>query len=148
MIVAVIILGVLIGTALVIGAIYFFGQKFILQLVTTNNEQRKSNKDEIESGVKGILEDNHKLFAQITKGIEKELATTRKDVGDVKTQNSAIRQQLEATAKATEGLHLSTEGLKNLLANNRLRGEWGEQVAEDLLLAAGFVEELNYVKQA
>lgn len=148
MLVAVIILGILAGVILVIGAIYFFGQKFILQLVTANNEQRKSSKEEIESGVKGILDDNHKLFAQITKGIEKELESTRKDVGDVKTQNAAIREQLSVTAKATEGLQLSTEGLKNLLANNRLRGEWGEQVAEDLLLAAGFVEKLNYIKQA
>jgi DNA recombination protein RmuC len=38
--------------------------------------------------------------------------------------------------------------LKNLLTNNRLRGEWGEQVAEDLLLAAGFVEEVNFTKQS
>jgi DNA recombination protein RmuC len=38
--------------------------------------------------------------------------------------------------------------LRSLLANNRLRGEWGEQVAEDLLLAAGFVEKVNYLKQS
>src|SRR5206468_4008590 len=48
----------------------------------------------------------------------------------------------------TESLKISNEGLKNLLANNLLRGEWGEQVAEDLLLADGFVEKLNYIKQA
>ncbi len=68
--------------------------------------------------------------------------------GILKAQNAAIRQQMESTAKITEGLQVSTEGLRNLLSNNRLRGDWGEQIAEDLLLAAGFVEKLNYTKQS
>jgi DNA recombination protein RmuC len=148
MLVALIIVGVLLAIGIILAVIYFFGQKMMLQLAKANDEQRKSSKEEIESGVKGILESNHKLLSQITKGLESQLENSRKDVGDLKTQNAAIREQLSATAKATEGLQLSTEGLKNLLANNRLRGEWGEQVAEDLLMAAGFVEKLNYVKQA
>jgi DNA recombination protein RmuC len=146
--VVLIIVGVLLVIGIILAVIYFFGQKMMLQLAKANDEQRKSSKEEIESGVKGILESNHKLLSQITKGLENQLETSRKDVGDLKTQNAAIREQLSATAKATEGLQLSTEGLRSLLANNRLRGEWGEQVAEDLLLAAGFVEKLNYIKQA
>jgi DNA recombination protein RmuC len=148
MLVVLIIVGVLLVIGIILAVIYFFGQKMMLQLAKANDEQRKSSKEEIESGVKGILESNHKLLSQITKGLENQLETSRKDVGDLKTQNAAIREQLSATAKATEGLQLSTEGLRSLLANNRLRGEWGEQVAEDLLLAAGFVEKLNYIKQA
>jgi DNA recombination protein RmuC len=148
MLVVLIIVGVLLVIGIIFAVIYFFGQKMMLQLAKANDEQRKSSKEEIESGVKGILESNHKLLSQITKGLENQLETSRKDVGDLKTQNAAIREQLSATAKATEGLQLSTEGLRSLLANNRLRGEWGEQVAEDLLLAAGFVEKLNYIKQA
>lgn len=140
---AVIILGVLAGIAVIIAVIYFFGQKFMLQLSNANSEHRKSAKEEIED----VLEHNQKLFSQIMKGVEKQLESTRKDTGDIKNQNAAIREQLSITSEATKGLQVSTEGLKNLLANNRLRGEWGEQVAEDLLLAAGFVEKLNYVKQ-
>jgi DNA recombination protein RmuC len=145
--VAVIVAGIIVGVAIIVAAIYFFGQSLMLQLSAANAEHRKNNKEEIESGVKGILDNNQKLFAQIMRSVEKELENTRKDAGDIKTQNAAIRQQLEASVKATEGLQTSTEGLRNLLANNRLRGEWGEQVAEDLLLAAGFVEKLNYIKQ-
>lgn len=144
---AILILVILLVAILLVGAVYFFGQKFVLQLTKVNNEQRKNSQEEIESGVKGILDDNQKLLAQITRGLEKHLENSQKEVGDLKNQNAAIREQLSITAKATEGLQLSTEGLKNLLANNRLRGEWGEQVAEDLLLAAGFVEKVNYTKQ-
>ena len=147
MLVAVIVTGIIVGILVIVAVIYFFGQKFLLQLTQSNEAQRRNSKAEVESGVKEILENNSKILAQITKGLETQLEHSRKDVGDLKTQNAAIREQLEASTKATQGLQTSTEGLKNLLANNRLRGEWGEQVAEDLLLAAGFVEKLNYIKQ-
>jgi DNA recombination protein RmuC len=147
MIIGVIIGAVVLGVLLVAAAFYFLGQKFILQLTNLNSEQRKGNKEEIESGVKDIIQNHEKLLGEITRNLQKELKQSQEGVVDLKTQNAAIRQQLETTAKITEGLQTSTEGLRNLLANNRLRGEWGEQVAEDLLLAAGFVEKVNYLKQ-
>jgi DNA recombination protein RmuC len=148
MIVGVIIGSVVLGVLILAGAFYFFGQKFLLQLANANADQRKGNKEEIESGVKDILTNHEKLLTEITRNLQKELSESQKGVVDLKTQNAAIREQLANTARITEGLQVSTEGLKNLLANNRLRGEWGEQVAEDLLMAAGFVEKVNYVKQA
>jgi DNA recombination protein RmuC len=148
MIVGVIIGSIILGVLILSAAFYFFGQKFLLQLASANAEQRKGNKEEIESGVKNIISNHEKLLTEITRNLQKELSESQKGVVDLKTQNAAIREQLANTAKITEGLQMSTEGLKNLLANNRLRGEWGEQVAEDLLMAAGFVEKINYVKQA
>lgn len=147
MIIGVIIGSVVLGVLILVGAFYFFGQKFVLQLTNLNSQQRKGNKDEIESGVKDILNNHEKLLGEITRNLQKELKQSQEGVIDLKTQNAAIRQQLETTAKITEGLQTSTEGLRNLLSNNRLRGEWGEQVAEDLLMAAGFVEKVNYLKQ-
>lgn len=144
---AAIIGGALLAVILIAAAFYFLGQKFILQLTSLNSEHRKGNREEIETGVKDILSSHEKLLSQITRGLEKQLENSHKGVGDLKEQNAAIREQLATTAKITEGLQTSTEGLKNLLANNRLRGEWGEQVAEDLLMAAGFVEKVNYTKQ-
>lgn len=135
-----ILIGAIVAAGIVIVFIYFFGQKFTLQLTKTNEEQRRGSKEEIESDVKNI-------FSEITKNIEKQLEISRKEVGDLKNQNAAIREQLAMTTKATEGLQISTDGLKNLLTNNRLRGEWGEQVADELLQAAGFVENVNYSKQ-
>ncbi len=145
-------IGTVLITALLTGlivviAIYFFGQRLLLTLMKNHETSRKGNKEEIESGVKDMLENNQKAINQLVEGLEKQLKESRREIGDLKGQNSAIREQLVNTAKVTEGLHVSTEGLRNLLANNRLRGEWGEQIAEDLLLAAGFVEKVNYLKQ-
>jgi len=148
MLIGVIIGAVILGVLLIAAAFYFLGQKFILQLTNLNSEQRKGNKDEIETGVKDILNNHEKLLGEITRNLQKELKQSQEGVIDLKTQNAAIREQLANTAKITEGLQISTEGLRNLLANNRLRGEWGEQVAEDLLMAAGFVEKVNYLKQS
>ena len=148
MIVGIVIGAVILGVLLISGAFYFLGQKFLLQLASANAEQRKGNKDEIESGVKDIIGSHEKLLGEITRNLQKELKQSQEGVIDLKAQNAAIREQLANTAKVTEGLQVSTEGLRNLLANNRLRGEWGEQVAEDLLMAAGFVEKVNYLKQA
>lgn len=148
MLVAAIIGGIILAVMLLVAAFYFLGQKFIFQLTTANIEHRKGNKDEIESGVKDILQSHEKLLGEITKNLQKELKQSQEGVIDLKAQNAAIREQLANTAKITEGLQTSTEGLRSLLANNRLRGEWGEQVAEDLLMAAGFVEKVNYLKQS
>lgn len=148
MLIGVIIGSVILGVLLIGGAFYFFGQKFLLQLSKANEAQRKGNKEEIESGVKDIIQNHEKLLNEITKNLQKELKQSQEGVVDLKAQNAAIREQLANTAKVTEGLQVSTEGLRNLLANNRLRGEWGEQVAEDLLMASGFVEKVNYLKQS
>lgn len=148
MLIGVIIGSVVLGVLVIAAAFYFLGQKFILQLTNLNTQQRKGNKDEIESGVKDIIQNHEKLLGEITRNLQKDLKQSQEGVMDLKTQNAAIRQQLETTAKITEGLQTSTEGLRNLLSNNRLRGEWGEQVAEDLLMAAGFVEKVNYLKQS
>lgn len=142
-----VLVGAVVAAGIIVGAIYIFGQKFVLQLTDKNEQKRKDSKEEIEGGVKEILANNQKLLAEITKGLEKQLEGSRREVGDLTKQNAAIRQQLESTAKITEGLQVSTDSLKNLLSNNRLRGVWGEQVAEDLLLAAGFVEGSNFTKQ-
>ncbi len=141
------IVWIIVSLVIAVIAVFGVGYMLLLKLTALNAQQHQGNKEDIESGVKGILDDNQKLLSQITKNLEKQLDNSRKEVGGLKEQNAAIREQLANTAKITEGLQISTEGLKNLLSNNRLRGDWGEQVAEDLLLAAGFVEKVNYVKQ-
>ena len=148
MLIGVIIGSVILGVLVIAAAFYFLGQKFILQLTNLNSQQRKGNKEEIENSVKDVIQNHEKLLGEITRNLQKELKQSQDGVVDLKAQNAAIREQLANTAKITEGLQVSTESLRSLLSNNRLRGEWGEQVAEDLLLAAGFVEKVNFLKQS
>lgn len=138
----------IIVAALIIGMFtYFIIQHQMLRLIEAHDKQRKGSKEEIESGVRGLLDSNQKLLDATVKNLQRELKTSREQIGSLKDQNAAIREQLANTAKITEGLQTSTEGLKKVLSNNQLRGNWGEQTAEQLLMAAGFVEKVNYTKQ-
>lgn len=60
---------------------------------------------------------------------------------------STLTEKLEEQKTLTNQLKVTTEGLKNVLSNNQLRGQFGEQVAEDLLKMSGFVSGINYDKQ-
>ena len=58
-----------------------------------------------------------------------------------------VTNSLQAHAEIANTLADSTRALREALANPQARGQWGERMAEDVLRLAGFVENLNYVKQ-
>jgi len=59
----------------------------------------------------------------------------------------AVESSLNAHIEITNTLSESTQSLRAALANPQARGQWGERMAEDVLRLAGFVENVNYVKQ-
>jgi DNA recombination protein RmuC len=91
-------------------------------------------------------------------GLERLQAEVRSELGrlgDAVThlaESSAERfgrvdASLRAHAEAARALAASTSTLREALANPKARGQWGERMAEDVLRLAGFVENVNYVKQ-
>jgi DNA recombination protein RmuC len=58
-----------------------------------------------------------------------------------------LASQLKATSEQTTALMESTNLLREALASSRVRGQWGERMAEDVLRLAGFIERVNYLKQ-
>jgi DNA recombination protein RmuC len=58
-----------------------------------------------------------------------------------------VSSSLQAHAEIASTLADSTRALREALANPQARGQWGERMAEDVLRLAGFVENVNYVKQ-
>ena len=56
-------------------------------------------------------------------------------------------QHLGQLASSVATLSQTTEHLRDALANSKVRGQWGERMAEDVLRLAGFVEGVNYHKQ-
>jgi DNA recombination protein RmuC len=78
-----------------------------------------------------------------------------KDIGDSlsKVEKERIgsfnqlREVVENNSKITKELSVTTDGLKRTLSSDRMRGAFGEKVAEDLLKQSGFVIGTNYSKQ-
>ena len=59
-----------------------------------------------------------------------------------------LTNQLKTVSEQTSLLASTTGQLREALANTRARGQWGERMAEDVLRLTGFVEGINYLKQA
>ncbi|CAB4547326.1 unannotated protein [freshwater metagenome] len=62
-------------------------------------------------------------------------------------QFGQVDQSLRAHAEIVQHLSTTTQSLREALANSKTRGQWGERMAEDVLRLAGFIENVNYVKQ-
>jgi len=120
----------------------------LAKLLEANDKQRLAHKGEMDSSIKTMLDGSQEKITMIVGELRRQLGDSQTDIKSLKEQNAALKEHLTQSLQVTRDLQVSTEGLRNLLSNNRLRGDWGEQVAEDLLLAAGFVENVNFVKQA
>ena len=59
-----------------------------------------------------------------------------------------LTDRLKTVGETTSALAATTVQLREALANTRARGQWGERMAEDVLRLIGFVEGVNYLKQA
>jgi DNA recombination protein RmuC len=62
-------------------------------------------------------------------------------------QHGEVVSRLEQSAVAASALQNVAQGLRDVLASPKSRGQWGERMAEDVLRAAGFVEGVNYRQQ-
>ncbi len=87
------------------------------------------------------LENKREEITRIVKEMEKYMKGAEKERIDT---YSALKTSVDESRKITEQLSVSTEGLKKVLSDNQVRGQFGEQVAEDLLKMAGFVKGVDY----
>lgn len=100
------------------------------------DQSLQSKKDLIEKAV----EDMRK---EINQSQNRLIKSDRERISEFQNLKTVIEQH----KSVTESLHVSTENLKKLLSNNQLRGNFGQEVAEDLLKMAGFVKGQNYTSQ-
>jgi len=114
------------------------------QLILMAKQSLVSEKKEIRVDLhnkKTAIEDMVKRLLNELDASNKKLETAEKDrIGSF----SRLAKELEVQNKITDQLSATTEGLSKILSNNQLRGQFGEQVAEDLLKMAGFVKGTDY----
>jgi len=117
---------------IILVSIIFFGififvlreLSFKKEVITDSN---KRTKDEVK---------------ELIQNLEKRLHEVEKErVGEF----TALKTIIEEHKILTGELKDSTEGLKNVLSNNQLRGKWGEEIADSLLKTIGFVSGEQYI---
>lgn len=114
------------------------------QLVLMANQKLDAEKKEINTDLSNKKEAIEKLVNQVLQELEKNNNKLESaELERVKTF-SAMKQEMENQRRLTEQLSVTTEGLKKVLSNNQLRGQFGEQIAEDLLKMSGFVKGTDY----
>lgn len=58
-----------------------------------------------------------------------------------------LSEHLKLASEQTSELRQTTDTLREALVSSKTRGQWGERMAEDVLRLAGFIENINYLKQ-
>lgn len=84
---------------------------------------------------------------EMTEELEKVSTLVKELEKDRVEKFGQLASQLRATTEQTAALAQTTAALREALASTKARGQWGERMAEDVLRLAGFVEQVNYVKQ-
>ncbi len=94
------------------------------------------------------LENKRSEIERLVKTIKDDLKQSKLDLENSEKERinsfSALKNSLDEYKKVTDQLSVSTDNLKKVLSNNQLRGQFGEQVADDLLKMAGFVRGVDY----
>ncbi|MFZ4516697.1 MAG: DNA recombination protein RmuC [Acidimicrobiia bacterium] len=62
-------------------------------------------------------------------------------------QFGQLSEALTTQQQSLGALNHTAQQLREALASQKKRGEWGERMAEDVLRLAGFLENVNYIKQ-
>ncbi|MGB9734853.1 MAG: DNA recombination protein RmuC [bacterium] len=107
-------------------------------------------KGSLQSGEKE-LEGKKRLIDQTLDAIGKEMQKIQDTIVNLEKSTGQkfgeLTSQLKNAVETTRVLHETTNQLKSALANTKVRGQWGERMAEDVLKLAGFIEGINYQKQ-
>ncbi|EKD91008.1 MAG: hypothetical protein ACD_30C00052G0026 [uncultured bacterium] len=114
------------------------------QLVLLANEKLQAEKQDIKTDLQNKKTSIEDLIKRIHQELEQSNKRTEKAELERVGSFRELKQEMENNRRITEQLSATTEGLKKVLSNNQLRGQFGEQVAEELLRMVGFVNGVDY----
>lgn len=131
-----------------------FGSLSLEALSKSTEEFLKLAKSKLESereiGVKELDTKKGLIDQQLTR-MTTELENVNKLVKDLEKDRvdkfGQLTSQLKSAGEQTSLLMQTTSALREALASSKVRGQWGERMAEDVLRLAGFIENVNYLKQ-
>lgn len=114
------------------------------QLILMADQKLGAEKKEIKTD----LENKREAIKDLVDNLKKELERSNKKLESAEKDRIGsfreLKNKVEEQTKITKDLSTTTENLKRVLSDNRLRGQFGEQVAENLLKMAGFVKGIDY----
>jgi DNA recombination protein RmuC len=117
-----------------------------------NDEARKTRDETIQLVTKAGVEQIGTKGEMINQNLSNVADQMAKKMSEIDQALSLLREstskQYGTVEQAVAALTRRTDKLNDVLSSSQARGQWGERLAEDMLRAAGFVEGVNYSKQA
>jgi DNA recombination protein RmuC len=104
--------------------------------------ERKVNNKELE-GKKGLIDNELKRVSTELDSVTKVIQKLEQDRAE---KFGTLSAELKRTNAQTSDLMQVTQQLNLVLSSTKLRGQWGERMAEDVLNLAGLTEKINYLK--
>jgi DNA recombination protein RmuC len=105
--------------------------------------EREGNTQELETK-KELIDQQLRRMSSELENVSKLMKDLEKD----RTQKfGELTSQLQTSSLQTQALMQTTSSLREALSSTKARGQWGERMAEDVLRLAGFIENVNYLKQ-
>ncbi|HUT72096.1 MAG TPA: DNA recombination protein RmuC [Desulfatiglandales bacterium] len=118
-------------------------EEFLKLAKTRLESEREIGSRELDAK-KGLIDQQLKQMTSKLEDVSRVMNELEKDrvekFGELASQLTIANQQSAA-------LMQTTNLLREALASTKARGQWGERMAEDVLRLAGFIEDVNYVKQ-
>jgi len=93
---------------------------------------------------KGLIDEKLKHMTSELENVSRVVKELEKDRVE---KFGELTSQLKSANEQTAALMQMTSTLREALASTKMRGQWGERMAEDVLRLAGFIENVNYLKQ-
>ena len=95
-------------------------------------------------GKKGLIDQQ---LQQMTSKLENVSTVIKELEKDRVEKFGELASHLNTATQQTTALMQTTSQLREVLASTKVRGQWGERMAEDILRLAGFIENVNYLKE-
>ncbi|MEA3508554.1 MAG: DNA recombination protein RmuC [Synergistota bacterium] len=93
---------------------------------------------------KGLIDSQLQEMTKKLQDVSRLMGDLEKDRAHAYSQ---LATRMQEVSERTAALTQTTGSLREALSSSRVRGQWGERMAEDVLRVAGFVEDVNYRKQ-
>ena len=118
-------------------------EQFLVLAKSKLDMEREVNAKELDAK-KGLIDEQLK---QMTAKLENVSGLVQRLEMDRVEKFGELASQLKSAGEQTAALMQTTNSLREALVSTKVRGQWGERMAEDVLRMAGLIENVNYQKQ-
>jgi len=126
-------------------------QRALSELMPQLLELAKRELTGVREEINKDVEKEKRAISDSLEKLEKNIKEKQDDLHRLEQERNrqfgSINQSLKTHKEIAEKLSEKTDNLGKILSSNKLRGDWGERIAEDVLQYAGLKKDVHYVKQ-